>query len=81
MTTDRTRKMKTEKLERYMKLRSKVEGMKWKLDIEFLENHFTFGVRCFFGVHMDNNGNLLFDEQEPFDGFFSNYEIMMNVMV
>ena len=81
MTNKRTSKMKTEELERYMKLRSKVEGMKWKLDIEYLENHFTFGIRYFFGVHMDDDGNLLFDEQEPFDGFFNNYETMMNVTV
>ena len=73
--------MKTEKLVRYIKLRSKVEGVEWGLDTEYLENHFIFGIRHFFGVHLDNKGNLLFDDQEPFKGFFGNWETMMSGVV
>ena len=73
--------MKTEKLVRYMKLRSKIEGTEWGLDIDYLENHFDFGIRYFFGVHLDDKGNLLFDDQEPFKGFFNNWEMRMSGVV
>ena len=73
--------MKTEKLVRYMKLRSKVERVEWGLDTDYLENHFDFGIRHFFGVHLDDKGNLLFDDQEPFKGFFGNWEMMMSGVV
>jgi hypothetical protein len=73
--------MKTDKLVRYMKLRSKIEGTEWGLDIDYLENHFDFGIRHFFGVHLDDKGNLLFDDQEPFKGFFNNWEMMMSGVV
>ena len=73
--------MKTEKLVRYMKLRSKIEGTEWGLDTEYLEPYFNNGGRHFFGVHLDDKGNLLFDDQEPFKGFFNNWEMRMSGVV
>ena len=69
--------MKTEKLVRYMKVRSKVEECKWSLDDDYLQPSFINGVRNFFGVQLDNSGNLLFDEQEPYKGFLYNWETMV----
>lgn len=62
--------MKTTQLVNYMKKRSKIENQIWDLPKEFLESHFHIGLRNFFGVELDNNGNLLWDAQQPYDGFF-----------
>ena len=62
--------MKTTQLFNYMKKRSEVENSKWCLSKKYLENHFRIGIRNFFGVELDNNGNLLWDIQQPYNGFF-----------
>jgi len=55
--------------------------MEWGLDTDYLEPYFKNGGRHFFGVHLDDKGNLLFDDQEPFKGFFGNWEMMMSGVV
>ncbi len=57
-----------------MKLRSVIERRRWSLGTDYLEPYFIKGVRKFFGVRLDNNGNLLFDDQEPIAGLFENWE-------
>lgn len=63
---------KTKNLYRYLKKRSKIEKVKWGLPKSYFEHHYWSGIRNFFGVQIDDNGKLLFDEQEPYDGFFPN---------
>lgn len=60
--------LKTKQLFEYMLLRSKIEKSKWKLSNKYLENLFSSGIRVFFGVHLDDFGNILYDEQEPVEG-------------
>ena len=62
--------MKTKKLVQYMKIRSSVEDVEWGLTDEFMEEMFDFGIRHIFGVHLDDDGNLLSDDQEVFTGYF-----------
>ena len=67
--------IKTKKLCSYMKKRSKVEGVTWSLPKEKLDILFDTGIRMFFGVVVDNNGNLLYDTQEPYFGFFITHNL------
>ena len=68
--------MKTERLVEYMELRSQVEETEWGLDTDYLEPYFINGVRHFFGVQLDNDGNILSDTQQPFKGFIDKYRIV-----
>lgn len=61
---------KTNKLNSYMKRRSKIEGVEWGLSVQHLNVMFELGIRTFFGVTIDNQGNLINDSQEPYPGFF-----------
>jgi hypothetical protein len=63
--------MKTRKLITYMKNRSEMEGVEWGLQDETIEGLFNSGLRLFFGVELDNEGNLLKDSQEYHKGFFN----------
>ena len=63
--------MRTNKLNHYMKLRAAWEKLPWDLDVAFTEGYFRQGVRNFFGVDLDNRGNLLRDLQQP--DFFKAY--------
>jgi hypothetical protein len=63
--------MKTKKLIDYMKQRAAHEGVKWELTEAFLQAHFDRGVRNFFGVAVDNRGQLIRDTQQP--DFFETY--------
>ena len=69
-------KMKTERLVEYMELRSQVEETEWGLDTDYFEPYFINGVRHFFGVQLDNDGNILSDTQQPFKGFIDKYRIV-----
>ena len=58
--------MKTAKLVEYMKKRAEYEGVKWTLEDSFIENFFVQkGTRIFFGVVLDDVGNILEDRQLP----------------
>jgi hypothetical protein len=61
---------KTKKLCSYMKIRSETEGVEWKLNEFYLDEWFNDGCRQFFGVLLNDDGNLIGDDQEPFEGFF-----------
>ena len=61
---------KTKKLCSYMKIRSENEGVEWKLNEFYLDEWFNDGCRQFFGVRLNDDGNLIDDDQEPFEGFF-----------
>ena len=71
--------MKTELLVDYMEIRSEVEEVDFdKNYISYIsEQGFNKGVRSFFGVQLDNNGNLLSDTQQPYQGFFGNWETVV----
>ena len=55
-----------------MKIRSETEGVEWKLNEFYLDEWFNDGCRQFFGVRLNDDGNLIDDNQEPFEGFFIN---------
>jgi hypothetical protein len=57
----------------YLKLRSKVEGVGFKLNDKFFIDNFNYGLRIFFGVTVDENGFPLFDEQQPSDSFYEDF--------
>lgn len=58
--------MKTANLIEYMKSRAEYEGIKWTLEDSFVENFFVQkGTRIFFGVILDDLGNVLEDRQQP----------------
>lgn len=59
------------KLVAYMKSRAAFEGVEWKLTAAFLQQSFDQGIRTFFGVDIDEKGNLLSDVQQP--DFFKKY--------
>jgi len=61
---------KTKKLCSYMKIRSEIEGVEWKLNEFYLDEWFNDGCRQFFGVRLNDDGNLIDDDQEPFEDFF-----------
>ncbi len=53
-----------------MKIRSETEGVEWKLNEFYLDEWFNDGCRQFFGIRLNDDGNLIDDDQEPFEGFF-----------
>jgi hypothetical protein len=55
----------------YMKERASFEGVEWKLTPAWLQRHFALGTRTFFGVEVDDGGNLIADLQQP--KFFAKY--------
>jgi len=70
--------MKTDLLIKYLKGRAQIEGVSFELSQkEFFEPYFRKGVRNFFGICVDDNGFLLYDEQEPksHPGLLTNFNI------
>lgn len=68
LLTNRTKeiKMKTSMLVEYMKARSNFENRKWMLEDSWVEMMFVQkGTRIFFGVVLDDLGNILRDERQP----------------
>lgn len=55
----------------YMRARARFERQQFTLLPAFFEDEFNKGCRKFFGVSLDNDGNLLSDEQQP--TFFAEY--------
>lgn len=53
----------------YMKTRSEFEDVNFDLTFDWFSHQFDKGVRNFFGVEIDDHGNLLNDDQEPEKGF------------
>lgn len=60
------------KLIQYMRLRAAYENVKWELTENDLLPYFTKGIRNFFGVVVDDFGNIVNDEQQP--SFFFSYK-------
>jgi hypothetical protein len=56
----------------YMKARAAFEGVEWKLTHEYVQSYFERGCRNFFGVEINDRGELLSDEQQP--AFFKSYQ-------
>jgi hypothetical protein len=54
---------KTRKLFAYMTARAKYERTEHTLTIEWYESHFCDGIRRFFNVSLDDNGNILGDSE------------------
>lgn len=55
-----------------MTVRASYENVKWELTENDLLPYFNKGVRSFFGVVVDDCGNLVDDEQQP--SFFNSYK-------
>jgi hypothetical protein len=65
--------MKTANLICYMKKRANFEGVEWEIPDEYLENFFVQkGTRIFFGVVLDDLGNIL--EDKKFPEFYNNFK-------
>jgi len=62
----------------YVKHRASFEGVGFELTPEFFDTAFKRGIRMFFGVHVDNNFNMLIDEQEPCAGFLNSWSKKSN---
>jgi hypothetical protein len=60
------------KLVQYMKERAKFENLKWELTEKDLSGYFYHGIRNFFGVVVDDDGNLIEDNEQP--SFFNSYK-------
>jgi hypothetical protein len=65
-----------ENLFTYLRKRAQVEGVEcdesiWRI---MADGHLA-GIRLFFGVKVDDNGQMLRDAQEPYQGFFQNHLI------
>lgn len=59
-------KNKTKTLSEYMEARAKYEGVEWENSMNsFVEDAFAVGTRTFFGVELDDTGQLLSDTQQP----------------
>ncbi len=63
--------MKILKLRRYMSARAEFEGVEWKMPNKFMQDKFNAGCREFFGVRVDEAGDLIRDQQKP--EFFKRY--------
>lgn len=64
--------MKTRNLIDYMRKRAEFENVGWELPDVYIENLFIQkGTRIFFGVVLDDLGNILRDDQQP--EFYENY--------
>lgn len=58
--------MKIANLVNYMKERAIFEGVSWQVPDDYLENLFVQkGTRIFFGVVLDDLGNILEDRNQP----------------
>lgn len=62
----------------YLKTRSKEEGVPFELDVLWFLNHYQMGIRNFFGVEIDDDGNLLSDDNEPYDGYLQGFLNYLN---
>jgi hypothetical protein len=60
------------KLSQYMNMRAHFENVQWELTEQDLKPYFDKGVRSFFGVTIDDNGNLISDDNQP--SFFNSYK-------
>ena len=67
---------KTAKLFAYMSARAKHEGTEHTLTPEWYEMNFWAGVKSFFNVHLDDDGNLLQDTENT--AFWNQYQGRMN---
>jgi hypothetical protein len=56
----------------YMQARAKMEGVRHDLPLGFYQVAYEQGTRTFFGVTLDDDGNLLEDVQQPV--FFREYQ-------
>ena len=55
----------------YLKIRAFSEGENFELDLEYVEELFNDGIREFFGVKVNDEGEMIEDTIQP--QFFSNW--------
>ena len=55
----------TEELFDYMTYRAAQEKLEMSLEHKWFAVHFHAGYRSFFGIELDDEGNLLSDSQQP----------------
>lgn len=60
-------------LHSYLYHRAAYEKETYNLDASFYQHAFDDGIREFFGVYLDDEGRIMFDMQEPYEGFLSNF--------
>lgn len=65
---------KVKHLESYLRSRANREGVAFDLPTSFFVTAMTNGIRLFFGILIDDNGNLLSDNQEPEKGFLAKWK-------
>ena len=49
----------------YMQFRAEIEGVAFDLEHKWFAANFYAGIRSFFGVQLDDEGNILEDTQKP----------------
>ena len=47
-----------------------IKGVIFDLDLDYFQGVFNFGLRDFFGIKLDDKAQMIFDDQEPQEGFF-----------
>jgi hypothetical protein len=65
----------------YLQNRSVEEGCSWELNTQFFETYFNDGIRKFFGVCVDNQCVIQYDEQEPNNGYCDDFIFEYNFQV
>ena len=58
-----------ENIYNYLKIRAFSEGENFELDVEYFEQLFNDGIREFFGVKVNDEGEMIEDTMQP--QFFS----------
>lgn len=61
MTKEKTIRRLTD----YMRYRADAEGVAWCMPDDFLQMNFDAGIRLFFGVQIDDSGQIIDDDQNP----------------
>jgi len=62
---------KVKSLYNYLMARAAYENVGWEIPMTFFSHGFDLGVRCYFGVLIDDEGTMLADDQQP--AFFNSY--------
>jgi hypothetical protein len=62
---------KVKSLYNYLMARAAYEKVDWGLPMVFFSHGFDLGMRCYFGVLVDDDGTMLADYQQP--SFFDSY--------
>ena len=57
----------------YLKNKSKENRTPFDTDISWIIDQYEMGIRNFSGVQIDDEGIIISDENEPFDGYLNGY--------